>query len=333
MQTLGAAILAGAAIGAALPAAGGAETAAELQRRADALRALNASLATGSQTAFTSLSAIEARLAQARAELASFRARAEHVRSRRRATVEELRIVRASLQASQDALAERLRMLYEQGETDVVAVILGSGSLDVALSTVETLDLAARQDESLVRKARASSRRLGALARALAARERELEQLAAARAAAAASLADARAEKLATLARLRAARNANSGEIATLWRRARTLAAAQVLSHPNVVPVVGGSAAGGVGALQVTATGYALRGTTASGTPVGWGVVAVDPSVIPIGSRLQIPGYGLAVASDTGGAIDGARIDLWFPSVAQARAWGRRVVTVTVYRR
>ena len=50
-----------------------------------------------------------------------------------------------------------------------------------------------------------------------------------------------------------------------------------------------------------------------------------------MGSRLSIPGYGLGVAADTGGAILGAKIDLWFPSVEEARAWGVRVVTVTVY--
>ena len=70
-------------------------------------------------------------------------------------------------------------------------------------------------------------------------------------------------------------------------------------------------------------------GTTATGLPVGWGVVAVDPSVIPLGTHMTIPGYGEAVAADTGGAIVGATIDLWFPSVAQANAWGRRTVTIT----
>ena len=64
---------------------------------------------------------------------------------------------------------------------------------------------------------------------------------------------------------------------------------------------------------------------------VGWGAVAVDPSLIPLGSRLSIPEYGLGVAADTGGAIQGTRIDLWFPTVAQARAWGSRTVTITVY--
>jgi 3D (Asp-Asp-Asp) domain-containing protein len=59
-------------------------------------------------------------------------------------------------------------------------------------------------------------------------------------------------------------------------------------------------------------------------------VVAVDPAVIPLGTRLSIPGYGQGVAADTGGAIIGARIDLWFSSNAEAMAWGRRTVTISV---
>jgi 3D (Asp-Asp-Asp) domain-containing protein len=81
----------------------------------------------------------------------------------------------------------------------------------------------------------------------------------------------------------------------------------------------------------VTATGYSIHGRTATGIPTGWGVVAVDPAVIPLGTRLTIPGYGDAVAADTGGAVRGATIDLWFPSVSQALAWGRRAVTVTLH--
>jgi 3D (Asp-Asp-Asp) domain-containing protein len=64
---------------------------------------------------------------------------------------------------------------------------------------------------------------------------------------------------------------------------------------------------------------------------VGWGVVAVDPSVIPLGTRLTIPGYGEGIAADTGPAVRGAMIDLWFPSAAQAAAWGKRAVTITLH--
>jgi 3D (Asp-Asp-Asp) domain-containing protein len=83
--------------------------------------------------------------------------------------------------------------------------------------------------------------------------------------------------------------------------------------------------------LVVSSTGYSLPGHASTGMPVGHGVVAVDPAVIPLGTRLSIPGYGEGVAADTGGAVHGAVIDLWFPTDAQARAWGRRTVTVALH--
>ena len=81
-------------------------------------------------------------------------------------------------------------------------------------------------------------------------------------------------------------------------------------------------------ATAYTASCYGCSGTTASGRPAGHGIVAVDPRVIPLGTRMYIPGYGHAVAGDTGGAIRGNRIDLGFNSNAQAFQFGRRPVTV-----
>jgi len=71
-------------------------------------------------------------------------------------------------------------------------------------------------------------------------------------------------------------------------------------------------------------------GTTRLGTPLRYGVVAVDPKVIPLGTKLYIEGYGYAVAEDTGGAIKGNRIDLCFTSRAQADNFGRRNVKVYI---
>jgi resuscitation-promoting factor RpfB len=86
-------------------------------------------------------------------------------------------------------------------------------------------------------------------------------------------------------------------------------------------------------ALSMVATAYTAdcagcSGVTASGRPAGHGIVAVDPRVIPLGTHMYIPGYGHAVAGDTGGAIRGHRIDLGFNSNAQANRFGRRPVTV-----
>lgn len=73
-------------------------------------------------------------------------------------------------------------------------------------------------------------------------------------------------------------------------------------------------------------------GRTASGLPAQYGVVAVDPRIIPLGTQLYIEGYGTAIAADTGGAIIGNRIDLCMDSLARAIDWGRQPVRVFVLR-
>jgi 3D (Asp-Asp-Asp) domain-containing protein len=84
--------------------------------------------------------------------------------------------------------------------------------------------------------------------------------------------------------------------------------------------------------LKVDAVAYSLPGSTALGIPVRKGVVAVDPALIPLGTKMHVPGYGRSIAADVGHAIKGRIIDLWFPTTEKAREWGRRTVTITVYR-
>ena len=69
---------------------------------------------------------------------------------------------------------------------------------------------------------------------------------------------------------------------------------------------------------------------TAGGNFVRKGLVAVDPNVIPIGTRLFIPGYGHAIADDVGGAIKGNRIDMAFGSHSEAMDFGKQQVTVYI---
>ena len=71
-------------------------------------------------------------------------------------------------------------------------------------------------------------------------------------------------------------------------------------------------------------------GMTATGIPARRGVVAVDPRVIPLGTRLYIMGYGPAVAADTGGAIRGTKIDLCIEDYNEAIRFGRRTVEVYI---
>ncbi len=71
-------------------------------------------------------------------------------------------------------------------------------------------------------------------------------------------------------------------------------------------------------------------GRTAMGLRAGYGVVAVDPRVIPLGSMVYVEGYGFAIAADTGGAIKGNRIDLCYDSRRTALQFGRHTVKVHV---
>ncbi len=71
-------------------------------------------------------------------------------------------------------------------------------------------------------------------------------------------------------------------------------------------------------------------GITATGIRATYGIVAVDPRVIPLGTKVYIPGYGVALAADTGGAIKGYKIDLCMESYSDCMRFGRRNVTVYV---
>lgn len=66
------------------------------------------------------------------------------------------------------------------------------------------------------------------------------------------------------------------------------------------------------------------------GMPLQRGVVAVDPNVIPMGTKLYVEGYGEAIAADQGGAINGNRIDLYFDSHQEAMNWGMKAVKVSI---
>lgn len=92
---------------------------------------------------------------------------------------------------------------------------------------------------------------------------------------------------------------------------------------------------GGGRSVYVSATAYSAYdpgngNRTATGTPVRHGVIAVDPSVIPLGTRVFIPGYGEAVAEDIGGAIHGYRIDVAFDTHAEALMFGRQDLEIFI---
>ena len=322
----------------AIPAASGAGG-----NRVDELRSVNAQLESRSRSALLELYALESRLARARAELAAVRARADAVAAERARVRDRVVLATRTLALARRQLALRLRELYELGDADPIEILLGAASLDDAVTGLDGLRFAASRDDEIVSDVVSARRKLARLSLVLARRSAELRTVADAAARDAAALEGARAERAAYVERLAAQRRLNANAISALERqaqaaRARAQRVASVASRAAPAPVEAAApaapAAGtatGARTLTVTATGYAIVGRTATGMETGWGVVAVDPSVIPLGTRITIPGYGEGVAADTGPAIQGARIDLWFPTRAEALAWGVRSVTITLH--
>ncbi|MDX6407489.1 MAG: hypothetical protein QOE13_560 [Gaiellaceae bacterium] len=324
---LGAALL----LGVFLPGADGAGP----KKRSEALRQQQSGLAARSHTALLSLYALDSRLARARGELVALRSRAQGLTQERDRVRQEADIVAGNLRTSERLLGDRLRALYEEGEPDAIAVLLGATSLDEAVTRLDELERSARQGALAARNARDGRAKLQGLALELAARIREVQTLEARAERTASALSSARARRVSYLDALARQRRLTARQIRALDRRARQVVTkAQTLqsqTSPAQSPVDAPSVTTGARTLTVTSTGYSLPGRTATGLPVGFGIVAVDPAVIPLGTRMTIPGYGEGVAADTGSAVQGLTIDIWFPTLVQALAWGRRSVTITLH--
>jgi 3D (Asp-Asp-Asp) domain-containing protein/peptidoglycan hydrolase CwlO-like protein len=308
---------------------------ATLRSEAERLRAESRGLAVEAQEALLELYALQSSLARADRRLAVLEERQDALRREEASARAQLRIARSDLSEAERRLATRLQTLYVQGEVDPLAVILGAESLDEALSALDGLGRVASLDGRILEQVRVTRRNVDRAVRRLAERRAALRELVVEAAAERGRLASARAERSSYLADL-ASRRALTGRAIERLTAQASAAEAKATSLP---PSGGGSGApapapaptiGSGTQMTVTATGYCLLGTTATGIPTGWGVVAVDPAVIPLGTRMSIPGYGEGVAADTGPAVRGATIDLWFPQCAQALAWGRKVVSITL---
>jgi 3D (Asp-Asp-Asp) domain-containing protein len=305
---------------------------------ADSLQKQVSTLQARTHRALLDLYALDTRLQSAQSRLTSLQAQAERLREQQVQLRQQLAATRRTLRVSQNQLGTNLRMLYKQGDVNTLAVVLGAQNLDEAVTKLDALNSVADESQKVVQTTSVAQRRLVRLRSSLRARRaatdaavREAEQTARA-------LASARAERVSFISRLRGQQRLKTAQIHALQAAANRVehksneiqaAAFTADSAPSAPAPLAPAPSGQT--LTVSSTGYSLPGRTATGIPVGWGVIAVDPAVIPLGTRVTVPGYGEGVAADTGGAVHGAMIDLWFPSLGQAHAWGRRTVTITLH--
>ena len=208
-------------------------------------------------------------------------------------------------------LESRLRDLYERGELDPIAVVLGADSLDNAVDRLDALTSVRRPEPAGRRRHRG-----GAQSGSGSTAQSRSPTAAAARAASSRRATPRRVARATRAARARvhrpAARAAAAARRSSRIVRAGRGPRAEGADAPAAAASVADAAAATAPASERRAAddrrarpATTLPGHTATGLPVGWGVVAVDPSVIPLGTQLDVPGYGEGVAADIGGGDQG----------------------------
>jgi 3D (Asp-Asp-Asp) domain-containing protein/peptidoglycan hydrolase CwlO-like protein len=305
---------------------------AALRSEAERLREQNDSLAAQSRTALLDLYSLERRLARAESRVATLHARRAALEREEAAAQRRLQIARADLAEAERQLGLRLSELYVRGEVDPIAVLLAAESLDDALSAFDGLTRLANQDASILGQLREARTTLREAIDAVAERQTALNGVLAAAEQEQAALAAARSERAAYLASLADRRALNAAQIAKLSAQAEQASeSTPPAPEPEPEAQPPGPRPPGGSPTVVDVVAYCGGVGTASGLPLGWGTVAVDTNVFPFGTKMYIPGYGDGVAADRGTAIIGRIIDIWFPTCAQARAWGRKTLTITVF--
>ena len=331
------------------PAVGGANPSQSVA----SLRAHDAAIAAKSRAAVLGLYSLDQQLANANARLGQLHAQLTTLRAERASLRHQLVIARRGTRIAQHGLAMQIRTLYEQGNVEPLEIVFGAKSLDQAMANLDSLHNASDQSEAVLAQLHLAKTQLARTSRTLARRETALATATSEAIATADALTRTRTARAQYISSLSAERAMTHNRIDALVAQARAaqlrteqLAAARAAA-PVDAPVSFASTAASTAAptsstpaapvpagartLTVTATGYALSGTTATGLPVGWGIVAVDPSVIPLGTHMTVPGTARPSQPTRAAPIVGGTIDLWFPTVAQADAWGRRTVTIVLH--
>ena len=300
-----------------------------------------AQLATKQRAAVLDLYSLDERLVTAQARLGTLRADAVRLKGERATLTRALRLARVDARLCQQRLAMRLRFIYDHGTASSLDFVMGAKSLGDAMTELDDVNRVAASNADVLLQVRSAQHHMNYLQHTLASRERTLATTTSAAATTVSELTQLKSERVAYLGTLANQRAYDTQRIAALNTQAeaavaktRTLTATapmvQTIGDSTGLPTTPATVVVNGKQLTVSATAYSLPGHTSSGLPVGWGIAAVDPSVIPLGTHFIVPGYGEAVAADTGGAIVGTRIDLWFPTLAQADAWGRQTVTISI---
>ncbi len=233
---------------------------------------------------------------------------------------------------SQTVLEHRLKNIYKYGQTNVFEVIFSAKNLNDLVNRISYLNKIAKLDKKILIQNEKKKLELEQIQKELKNKQDELQSTKDYYQDSKDNFLAKKGEKNNFLAKLRQDKSKSQEIIDNLEAQA---AAVQNRMARLQTPSRGGISGVPTGSLRMLATGYCPdcgngNGRTASGLKAGYGIAAVDPAVIPLGTKLSISGYGKAIAADTGGAIKGNRIDLCFNTHAEANAFGKKWVIVTI---
>lgn len=247
-----------------------------------------------------------------------------------------LKLTEDKLKSQQGLLQKRVRAMYMNGKISYLQIIFSSHNFSDLLSNINVFNSVLKFNDNIIKNVEDEKSNVLKQKESLSAASKKLDALKRSNEATLANLNSDINEEKSLLAKTTEKEKELVAKKAEEDEAAQKAAAASNHSQPSGTSVVllGAPTKAGT-TISVLATGYSIAGYTSSGSlavrnPSGYSTIAVDPRIIPMGTKVYVDGYGYAIASDTGGAIVGYRVDLFFSTEADALNWGARTVQVRI---
>ncbi|MDI6689076.1 MAG: 3D domain-containing protein [Actinomycetota bacterium] len=277
------------------------------------------------------LVAIDTSLERNEEELESLSAKLSTTRDRLLQLEGEWQRTNEKLREKTEILNERIKNIYINGEVSPAQFLFNSNDFYTLLKILTYMQIIAANDAELVRSVSQEKERLEYLKDEIEGKCEYLTHLKSKYESRRELLSQKLKEKRNFLDKIRREKRLSYGKLRILKTRASLIRSRMHQLQPPSRGIEARS-------LRMLATAYCPckictgsgNGRTATGMLAGYGVVAVDPRVIPLGTKLYISGYGEAIAGDVGRSIKGYRIDLCFNTHAEAARFGKRWVTVEI---
>lgn len=263
---------------------------------------------------------VEAAIDTAKNEIAGLDAKISTIEDELEQLNTERDLLQKSIEEKRELLEERLVYTYKYSKNNVVKMILTARDINEFISVVYLLKNILAQDAALLESIRLDKESYDRIMRKSEEKKRELEESRSARIAEQEKLEKNLGKNELLLEKVKDEKASVAGVLAAIRERiARIQPEGVTLTGEwSMVATAYYAGGGGINGNGITATGLRARK----------GLVAVDPKVIRLGTKLYIEGYGIAIAADTGGRIKENRIDLCFDTLEECYRFGRRKIYV-----